>query len=98
MMLPLRSYDGGSRSQLTHNDRDKGGHQAHDLEASRNFSFSHFTQGTTFILLWQSGLGKKHLWTKVTGDGTAYGKQDAGGMSKVPLMVNKESAVLSIFM
>ena len=34
-----RSYDGGSQAQLTHNDRDKGGHEAHDLEASRNFSF-----------------------------------------------------------
>ena len=35
---------GGSRAQLNHNDRDKGGHEDHDLEASRNFSFSHFTQ------------------------------------------------------
>ena len=41
----------GSRAQLTHNDRDKGGHEAHDLEASRNFSFSHVTQGITFLLL-----------------------------------------------
>ena len=46
-----KSYDGGSRAQLTHNDRDKGGHEAHDIEASRNFSFSHFTQGNTFLLL-----------------------------------------------
>ena len=30
--------------------------------------------------------------------GTAYGKQDTGGASKVPLMVNMESVVLSIFM
>ena len=37
--VALRSYDGGSRAQLTHNDRDKGGHEAHDLEALRNFSF-----------------------------------------------------------
>ena len=29
---------------------------------------------------------------------TAYGKQDTGGASKVPLMVNQKSAVLSIFM
>ena len=47
----LRSYDGGSRAQLTHNDRDKGGHKAQVLEASRNFSFSHFTQGTAFVPL-----------------------------------------------
>ena len=40
MRWPLRSYDGESRAQLTHNDRDKGGHEAHDLEALRNFSFS----------------------------------------------------------
>ena len=37
-------YDGGSRAQLTHNDMDKGGHEAHYLEALRNFSFSHFTR------------------------------------------------------
>ena len=43
--------------KLTHNDRDKGGHEAHELEALRNFSFSHFTQGIDFLLLWQSGLG-----------------------------------------
>ena len=43
--------------KLTHIDRDKGGHEAHDIEASRNFSFSHFTQGTAFVPLWQSGLG-----------------------------------------
>ena len=49
--VDLRSYDGGSRAELTHNDRDKGGHKAHDLEASINFSFSHFTQGTAFLLL-----------------------------------------------
>ena len=28
MKWPLRSYDGGSQAQLTHNDRDKGGHEA----------------------------------------------------------------------
>ena len=43
--------------KMTHNDRDKGGHEAHDLEASINFFFSHFTQGTSFRLLLQSGLG-----------------------------------------
>ena len=48
---PLISYDGGSQVQLTHNDRDKGGHEAYDLEASRNFYFSHFIQGTTVLLL-----------------------------------------------
>ena len=37
--------------KLTHNDRDKGGQEAHDLETSKNFSFSHFTQGTAFLPL-----------------------------------------------
>ena len=37
--------------KLTHIDRDKGGHEAHDLEALRNFHFSHITQGTTFLPL-----------------------------------------------
>ena len=49
--VALRSYDEGSQAQLTHNDKDKGGHEARDLEASRNFSFSHFTQGIAFLLL-----------------------------------------------
>ena len=35
---------------------------------------------------------------KTIGSGTTYGKQDIGGVSKVPLMDNKESVVLSIFM
>ena len=35
---------------------------------------------------------------KAIGSGTAYGKQDEGGASKVPLMVQRESALLSIFM
>ena len=35
---------------------------------------------------------------KITSGGTAYGKQDTGGVSKVLLMVNRESTVLSIFM
>ena len=51
--------------KLTHIDRDKGGHKAHDLESSRNFSFSHFTQGITFILLWQSSLDEKRLFVKI---------------------------------
>ena len=35
---------------------------------------------------------------KATGDGITYGKQDTGGASKEPLMDNRESVVLSIFM
>ena len=35
---------------------------------------------------------------KAISGGTTYGKQDTGGASKVPLMVNREIAVLSIFM
>ena len=50
--------------KLTHIDRDKGGHEAHDLEASRNFYFSHFTQGTAFVPLWQSGLGENRFKNK----------------------------------
>ena len=42
---------GDTDLKLTHIDRDKGGHEDHDLEASRNFSFSHFTKGTAFVPL-----------------------------------------------
>ena len=35
---------------------------------------------------------------KATGGGTAYGKQDIGGVNKVPLMGHRENAVLSFFM
>ena len=35
---------------------------------------------------------------KAIGGGTAYGKQDASGASKVPLMVYRGSAVMSFFM
>ena len=62
--VALRSYQEGSLAQLTHIDRDKGGHEAHDLEASRNFSFSHFAKGTAFVPLWQSGLGENHFKDK----------------------------------
>ena len=47
--------------KLTHNDRDKEGHEAQDLEASRSFSFSHFTQGTAFLSLWQSRLDENRF-------------------------------------
>ena len=47
--VALISYQEGSRAQIIHIDRDKGGHEAHDLEGSRNFSFSHFTKGTSFV-------------------------------------------------
>ena len=55
---------GNLELKLTHNDRDKGGHKAQVLEASRNFSFSHFTQGTAFVPLWQSGLDENHFKNK----------------------------------
>ena len=35
---------------------------------------------------------------KAISGGTAYGKQDTGGVRKVPLMDNEESMMLSIFM
>ena len=44
----LRSYDEGSRAQLTHNVKDKGGHKAHDLEALRKFLFFLFYPGYHF--------------------------------------------------
>ena len=49
--VALRSYQEGSRLQLTQIDRDKGGHEAHVLEALRIFSFSNFTKGTAFVPL-----------------------------------------------
>ena len=49
MRWPLRSYDEGSRAQLTHNDMDKGGHEAHDLEVPRNLYFSHLPRVLTFF-------------------------------------------------
>ena len=45
MRWPLRFYDEGSQAQLTHNVRDKEGHEAHDLEASRNLCFFPFYIG-----------------------------------------------------
>ena len=55
--VAIRSYQEGSRLQLTHIDKDKGGHEADVLEASTIFSFSIFTKGTDFLSLWQSGEG-----------------------------------------
>ena len=49
--VATRSHKEGSRGQLTHIDRDKGGHEDQVLEASRNLYFSHFTQGTSFVPL-----------------------------------------------
>ena len=50
MRWPLRSYDEGSRAQLTHNSGDKGGHEAYHLEALRNFSFSFLPMVPRFSL------------------------------------------------
>ena len=49
--VALRSYQEGYRLQLTHIDMDKGGHEAHVLEASRNLFFSNFTNGTAYVPL-----------------------------------------------
>ena len=49
--VALRSYQEGYQLQLTHIDRDKGGHKAQVIEALRLFSFSIFTKGTTFVPL-----------------------------------------------
>ena len=37
--------------KLNQNDRDKGGHEAHDLEASRNLSFFPFYLGNRLLPL-----------------------------------------------
>ena len=37
--VAIRSYQEGSQAQLTQIDRDKGGHEAHVLEASRILFF-----------------------------------------------------------
>ena len=34
--------DEGYRAQLIHTNRDKGGHEAYHIEASRNFSYSFY--------------------------------------------------------
>ena len=66
--VAIRSYQEGSRLQLIQIDRDKGGHEAQVLEASRILSFSIFTKGITFVPLWQSCLTencckrKAHAW------------------------------------
>ena len=49
--VALRSYQEGYQAQLTHIDRDKGGHEDQVLEASRIFSFLIFTKSTTFVPL-----------------------------------------------
>ena len=98
MRWPLRSYDGGSQAQLTHYDRDKGGRDAHDLEASRNFSFPILPKVPLFSSYDKAVQVKNAYGPKAKGVGTAYCKQDIGGANKVPLMVNRESAVQSVFM
>ena len=42
--VAIRSYQEGSRLQPNHIDRDKGGHEAHVLEASRILFFFPFLQ------------------------------------------------------
>ena len=49
--VAIRSYQEGSRLQPTQIHRDKGGHEAHVLEASRNLFFSNFTKGTAYVPL-----------------------------------------------
>ena len=46
--VAIRSYQEGSWIQPTQFDRDKGGHEAHVLEASRIHFFFHFYQGYRF--------------------------------------------------
>ena len=62
--VAIRSYQEESWLQPTQIDRDKGGHEAHVLEASRILFFSNFTKGTTYVPLWQSDLGEKHFKNK----------------------------------
>ena len=98
MRWPLRSYDGGSQAQLTHNDRDKRGHEAHDLEASRIFSFSHLPRVPLFSFYDRAIQVRNTYGPRAISGGTAYGQQGIGGASKVLLMDKGESTVLSLFM
>ena len=49
--VDIRSYQEGSQIQPIQIDRDKGGHEAHVLEASRILLFSNFTKGTAYVPL-----------------------------------------------
>ena len=54
----------GTWAQLTYNDRDKGGHEAHDLEASRHLSFFPFYSGYHLLPLMTERFRLKTLMTK----------------------------------
>ena len=49
--VAIRSYQEGYRLQPTQIDRDKVGHEAQVLEASRILFFSIFTKGTAYVPL-----------------------------------------------
>ena len=76
---------------------DKGGHEAYHLEASRNFSFSLFTQGTVFSFNDRAVLVINAYGLRAISGGTASGQQGIDGVNKVPLLVKWESVVLGIF-
>ena len=83
---------------MTHNDRDKGGHKAHNLEASRIFSFSILPRVPLFFSYDRAVYMRNAYGPKTTGGRTTYGKEGTGGASKVPLMGHRKNAVLSFFM
>ena len=86
-----RSYDGGSRTQMTHNVRDK-----RSLE--KPLFFPILPRVSPFASYDREVQVKNAYGPKAISGGTAYVKQDTGDVSKVPLMVYRESTVLSIFM
>ena len=98
MGWPLRSKDEGYRAQLTHKIRDKGGHEAYHLEASRNLSFPflprvpHFSFNNRVVLV-ITAYGPRAI-----SGGTTCGKQRIGDVNKVPLLDNKVSVLLGICM
>ena len=91
MRWPPRSYDGGSRAQLTHNVRDK-----RSLE--KPLFFPILPRVSPFASYDREVQVKNAYGPKAISGGTTYGKKDIGSASKVPVMVNRESVVLSIFM
>ena len=68
-----RSYDVGSRAQLTHNDRDKGGHEAHDLEASNSSLFPILPKVPLFSFYDRAVQVRNTYGPRAISCGTAYG-------------------------
>ena len=83
---------------MTHNDRDKRGHEAHDIEASRIFFFPILPRVPLFSFNDRAVLVRNAYGLRVISGGTACGQQGIGNANKVPLLDNKVSVVLGISM